>query len=138
MLHLRPFHRSASIRWPVWPTAMHDERDGQATAIKKLCREPAGLGVGWIVHLRPSHRSASVTSLPEAPTASPTAVHADGALHATPMSVLMRAPAGFGVRWTLQLRPFHRSAKVTDTFEAFLYVPTAVHDDGPVQVPNSS
>jgi hypothetical protein len=98
MRHLRPFHRSASVPWPVWPTAMQDDRDGQSTAIKKLCCEPAGLGVGWIVHLRPSHRSASVTSLPEAPTASPTAVHADGAVQATPLSTLTRAPAGFGVR----------------------------------------
>jgi hypothetical protein len=77
------------------------------------------LGVRWIRHRRPFHRSAKVTSLPEAPTASPTAVHADRAVHATPASEPTFAPAGFGVRWTRQRRPFHRSARVTPRFEGF-------------------
>jgi hypothetical protein len=34
--------------------------------------------------------------------------------HETPRSVLLVAPLGFGVAWTLQAVPFHRSASVTD------------------------
>jgi hypothetical protein len=99
---------------------MHDDRDAQATAISKLCREPAELGVGSMRHEWPFHRSARTVSVPLAATASPTAVHAHGALQATPWSTLMRAPAGFGVRSICHRWPFHCSAKVTATFEACL------------------
>lgn len=97
---------------------MHDEGEGHPTAIRKLCREPAGLGVGWMCHVCPFHRSTKVVSVPEGLTASPTAVHADGALHATPASELTLAPDGFGVRWTLHFLPLNRSTNVTPTFDA--------------------
>jgi hypothetical protein len=96
---------------------VQDVDDAQAIAFRTLCSEPVGLGVRWMRQLRPFHRSASVTSLPEALTESPTAVHADGPLHATPLSTLTRAPAGFGVRWVCHRRPFHHSANVTGIFE---------------------
>ena len=102
MRHLWPFHRSARFTAPPElvteaPTAVHDVRDEHATANRELCRMPAGLGVDWIRHRRPSQCSARFTSVPEALTESPTAVHADCALHATPLNNLTLAPAGFGV-----------------------------------------
>jgi hypothetical protein len=76
------------------------------------------LGEGWIRHREPSHRSTKVVSVPAALIVSPTAVHADGPLQATPASELTAAPASFGDRWTRHLPPFHRSAKVTPALEA--------------------
>ncbi|MGN6167013.1 MAG: hypothetical protein ACTHQQ_02420 [Solirubrobacteraceae bacterium] len=140
--HLDPFHRSTMIlelgvNGFEAPTARHADRSGHATPNRTLCREPAGLGVGSIRQRWPFHRSTKVVALPEAATVFPTAMHAEGALHATPLSTLTLAPAGFGVGWTRHREPFHRSAKVTATFEAFWYMPTAVHDVL-LQVPNSS
>jgi hypothetical protein len=45
-------------------------------------------------------------------------VHADRDEQLTPLNTLTLAPVGFGVCWTFQLAPFHRSTKVTPTFEA--------------------
>jgi hypothetical protein len=65
-------------------------------------------------------------------------VHADGPVHATPLSELTFAPEGFGVGCTLHIPPVDRSTKVTPTFEAVTREPTAIHEDGLVQVPNSN
>jgi hypothetical protein len=65
-------------------------------------------------------------------------VHADGALHATPLNKLTFAPAGFGVRWTLHLAPFQRSTNVKPTLRAVTWVPTPMHEEALVQVPNSN
>src|SRR5215472_7703259 len=59
-------------------------------------------------HLPPLHRSARVTGAPR---------------------VMFWAPAGFGVAWTCQVRPFHRSASVL----ARVWFPTAVHAVAEVQ-----
>jgi hypothetical protein len=56
----------------------------------------------------------------------------------TPLKRLTLAPAGFGVRWTLHRPSFHRSTNVTPTFEAVSRVPTPMHEEALVQVPNKS
>jgi hypothetical protein len=117
---------------------MHADRDGHATPNRTLFREPAGLGVGSIRHRRPFHHSAKVVSLPEALSASPTAVHAARDEQPTPLNKLTLAPAGFGVPWTLHRPSFHRSTNVTPTFEAVTRVPTPTHEEALVQVPNKS
>jgi hypothetical protein len=121
-----------------YPTATHDDDDGQATALRKRSAIPAGSGVPSIRQRRPFHRSANVVGLPEPLTAIPTAVHAEGALHPTPSRLATLAPAGFGVGCTLHFPRADRSTKVTPTFEAATREPTAIHEELPVQVPNSS
>jgi hypothetical protein len=143
MRHLEPFHRSVRAlstpdRLTCSPTAVQEDADGHATPKRTLCRAPTGLGVGWMRQVRPSQRSTSVFCLPEAPSESPTAVHAERDEHPAPLNKLPLAASGLGVRWTLQLAPFHRSTRVTPTFEAVTYVPTPMHEVGLVQVPNSS
>jgi hypothetical protein len=120
------------------PTATHDDDDGHATAFRKRSPVPAGFGVRSIRQRRPFHRSAKVVGLPELVNAIPTAVHAEGALHATPWSLATLAPAGFGVGCTLHFPPADCSTKVTPTFEAVTREPTAIHEDRLGQVPNSS
>jgi hypothetical protein len=72
-----------------------------------------GLGVGWMDHLVPSHRSARVISVPEWVKELPTATQADDDIQSTALSALLGAPWGLGGEATLQLVPFHRSARVT-------------------------
>jgi hypothetical protein len=98
---------------------VQDVGDGHAIALRTLCGEPAALGAGSMRHSRPFHRSTKVVSLPEAATAAPTAMHAEGVVHATPASELSLAPAGFGVGSMRHREPFHRSANVTGNFEGF-------------------
>jgi hypothetical protein len=121
-----------------YPTATHDDDDGHATAFRKRSAIPAGFGVRSIRQRRPFHRSANVVCLPEPVITIPTAVHAEGALHATPSRLATLAPAGFGVGWTLHFPPADRSTRVTPTLEAVTREPTATHEDRLVHVPNSN
>src|SRR5215831_618075 len=86
-------------------------------------------GVGWIRHLPPLHRSARVTGAPETVRSSPNAVQTVLAGQATAARVTFWAPAGLGVAWTCQVRPFHRSTSVLATVR----FPTAVHAEAEVQ-----
>jgi len=122
--HRVPSHRSARLTWvpePVaaYPTAVHEDDDVQATAVRKACGAPAGFGVGWMPQPRPSHRSTSVRAMPDPVTESPTAVQADGVVQATPASELTFAPGGFGVGWMRHPLPSDRSASVAPAPEAF-------------------
>ena len=54
-------------------------------------------------------------------------MHAAAAVHATPVSWLLAAPAGFGVDWMFHTVPSHRSASVIWLLEPAGYEPTAVH-----------
>src|SRR6516225_634252 len=132
MCQLRPFHCSARgspapalVSRP--PTAVHDDGDAQATAARKLCRAPGGLGMEWMAHLLPSQRSARVSSAPDLTKNCPTAVHADPDGHDTPLRALAAAPEGFGVDWTVQTPPLRRSASVTPSPDCLTCKPTAVH-----------
>jgi hypothetical protein len=89
-------------------------------------------------HRWPFQRSAKFICLPDAVMTNPTAVHPDRDEQPTPKKTLTLAPAGLGVRWTLHLVPSHRSTKVTPIFEVVTCVPTPMHEDSPVQVPNCS
>lgn len=62
-----------------------------------------------MVHVAPFHFSASKEDLVLAKLY-PTAVHATGEVHDTPVSSTSVAPTGLGVDWMVQVLPFHRSA----------------------------
>src|SRR5215831_13279667 len=79
-------------------------------------------------HRPPLHRSARVSGL-EPMWLSPNAVQAVRAGQATLARVMFWAPAGLGVAWTCQVRPFHRSASVLTG----VWFPTAVHAEAEVQ-----
>jgi hypothetical protein len=80
-----------------------------------------------MLQLLPSHRSATVNGA--GVKISPTAVHAEGDEHETPLkkSPCPSVPGGVGVDWTVHVVPSHRSAS---SAEAVL--PTAVHALGEV------
>ena len=116
MRHLVPFHRSASVGptgslalSTTAPTAVQADGPVQSTPKSPALRAPAGLGVGWMRQRMPSHRSAMVTQVPEALTASATAVHAVAEVQATEFSRVACAPGGCGIGTTLHLVPFHCS-----------------------------
>ena len=122
--HRVPSHRSARLTQvpelvAAYPTAVHEDDDVQATALRKACGAPAGFGVGWMPQPWPSHRSTSVRTMPDPVIESPTAVQADGVVQATPASELTFAPAGFGVGWMRHPLPSVRSASVAPTPEGF-------------------
>src|SRR5215469_14103989 len=79
MLHLAPFHRSATARDTpavvmLAPTAVQADADVQATPSKPLNAIPDGLGVGRMRHEVPFHSSARLTPSPEVLTYVPTAM----------------------------------------------------------------
>src|SRR6516164_1456918 len=101
---------------------------GQATPTGEPLSTATRPGVGWMRHLPPLQRSARVSGL-EPMWLSPNAVQAVRAGQATLARVMFWAPAGLGVAWTCQVRPFHRSASVL----ARVWFPTAVHAEAEVQ-----
>jgi hypothetical protein len=133
LLHLVPFHRRASADTtprvgPAVPTATHRSVAGQAIPFSWFSAAPTGLGT-FPSRQRPSrHRSPTVTGVP-APLPRPTAVQSDDVGQDTPLRLLPLARAGFGVGWTCQAVPFHRSPNVTVAPEVSLYSPTASHED---------
>src|SRR5215470_9899146 len=117
MLHVVPFHRSASagptgspFLSTAAPTAVQAEAPVQATPESSAPRVPAGLGVGWMRQRVPFHRSAMVTQVPKALMAWATAVHAEAEVQATEFSRVACAPGRWGIGTTLHVVPFHRSA----------------------------
>ena len=66
-----------------------------------------------MVHLVPSHRSARVWEAPAVVKLVPTAVQADGAVHATPNRLLIAAPGRWGVGRMRHEVPSHCSARLT-------------------------
>ena len=117
MRHLAPFHRSAKVPALEAPTAVQARAEVQDTPFS----EPppcGGLAVAWIAHLVPFHRSARACEAPAAVTLIPTAVQADGVVHATPNRLLIAAPGGLGVCRMRHEVPSHRSARLAATPEA--------------------
>ena len=76
-----------------------------------------------VVQAVPFHRSASGPA-----SEPPTAVQAEGDVHATPAR---KAPAGLGVGWTRHVLPSHRSASALPGVPG-ADPPTAVHAVGEV------
>jgi hypothetical protein len=116
MLHLVPFHRSASVGptgspflSTAAPTAVQADDPLQSTPDSSAPRVPAGFGVAWMRHLVPFHRSAMVTQVPEAFTTPATAVQAEAEVHATEFKNVPCAPRRCGIGTTLHLVPVHRS-----------------------------
>jgi hypothetical protein len=109
--HLVPFQRSDRAPLGPVPTAMHAERRGQATPLSWLSAAPIGLRVRSTRQRLPFHRCAIVSGVPE-PWEDPNAVHVEEDAQATPNRKSPCPPPGLGVRWTVHLRPFQRSASV--------------------------
>ncbi|HXL93442.1 MAG TPA: hypothetical protein VN969_31310 [Streptosporangiaceae bacterium] len=82
------------------------------------------LGVDWTCHLLPFHLIASDTwNGAEGEPVVPTAVHAVEDVHDTPYRIAPSAGCvNWGVRWIVQVAPFHFSAR---SFGA----PTPMHED---------
>ena len=79
------------------PTAVHAEGEVHETAFKKDPGLPE-VGVGWMLQVVPSHRSVIVPAeLPELSKAPPTAMHAEGDEHDTPVKKSPCVPEGVGV-----------------------------------------
>ena len=103
-----PFHVSARVS-PLCPTAVHAVALAQDTPARSL--EVAPEGVDCVAQVVPLKPAASVDPLYD-----PTAAHAAAALQDTPSKAI-----GIGKRypgrpdWTVQLAPFHPSAKVAST-----------------------
>src|SRR5215468_1683731 len=132
MLQVWPFHRSARVpvglpggtRRP--PTAVHADGEVHDTAPRNH-PPPGGLGVGWMLQPRPFHRSASVPggiSL-NGLACPPTARQDDRDGHETP--IRLPPSAGLGAGRMLQVRPFHRCARVSEVPRLLLVFPTATH-----------
>jgi hypothetical protein len=116
MLHLVPFHRSASVGptgspalSTAAPTAVQADDPLQSTPRRTAPKRPAGLGVGWMLQRVPFQRSAMVTNLPEALTTPATAVQAKPDVQEMEFRKVARARGRCGMGTTLQLVPFHRS-----------------------------
>jgi hypothetical protein len=117
IIHFAPFQRSARVPTLENPTAVQAEAEVHETLNSWLAVEPAGFGVGWIIQRVPFQRSARVACTPAPSIEYPTAVQIDDEGHDTPCSALTRAPTGFGVGWSVQVSPSHRSAKVAPSLE---------------------
>src|SRR6516164_2812006 len=111
MRHRFPFHRSARVcggKPPGAPKAspapVHADSEVQDTLPRKSPTVPGGLGVGSTLQWSPLSRSASVPAF-----VLPVAMQAVAVWHQT----LPRMPPGVcwvGVRCSVQVWPFHRSA----------------------------
>jgi hypothetical protein len=111
------------------PTAVHALGEVHDTPSSTAAIAPVGLGARWIVHFVPFHLSASGAATRGRPEL-PTAMHAVGEVHDTPLREL-NAAGGFGVGWIVHFVPFHCSATVAATPRR-LELPTAVHAVGEV------
>ena len=93
---------------------------GDAVDVLLGCRRPRLGWPNWRVRATPCRgargyelRSASGRPAARLVLKIPTAVHADVAVHDTPVGLLLIAPVGLGVGWMVQLMPFQPSASVT-------------------------
>jgi len=103
------------------PTALHALSAGQDTLENPLAVLPGATATLCVAHAVPFQRSASGTVLVPLKN-DPTAVHAFGARHDTPLRDGSEPPAGMGVLWMVQVVPFQASAQIWPVAE-----PTAVH-----------
>jgi hypothetical protein len=71
IVHVVPFQTSAKVRLALndvlkyVPTAVQALPERQTTPVRKLSKEPLGLGVDWVFQLLPFQASAKVRSVPE-------------------------------------------------------------------------
>jgi hypothetical protein len=136
--HREPFQRSTSATpspalFVTVPTAVQSLSDVHEAPLSELARAPSGSCVLWSLQRAPFQNSANGTRMPAVSIRYPTAVHAPLDEHDTPCSPLAVAPAGIGVGWIDQRRPFQRSANVTRPSADVAKNPTAVHAFGAPQ-----
>ena len=128
-----PFHFSATVKEaPVVgpselevPTAVQAVAEVHETPSRFGLVAPVGVGVVWIVQAVPFHRSAMVlytVTFVDGTSNSPTAVQAVAEVHETLSRPLLPGyvGTGLGVGSTVQVVPFHRSAKVTESALALM------------------
>ena len=107
---------------------MHPVAEVQATPISWPIAPPGRRGVGWIAQLLPSHRSATGWAAPEELKKAPVAMQVEADVQATVFRNVNCAPPGLGVGWTLQVWPFHRSARLPALeFPAAMHAVADVH-----------
>src|SRR5580704_9549311 len=96
-----------------FPTAVQAVALVHETRLSALSGASLALGVDWISQVEPFQCSARVNVCPAPLWKDPTALHAIGDVHATPLSTLSVAPLGLGVDWISQSPSLQRSASVT-------------------------
>jgi hypothetical protein len=107
----------------------------QETDVNPVATEAPGTGVESTCQCEPFQRSASGSMVAEplpcvtldGPMKLPTAVHAVGAVHDTPLNSALAAPAGVGVAWILHDEPLQRSARGDAPPAPVMELPTATH-----------
>jgi hypothetical protein len=125
-VHAAPFQDSASVPGEAKPTATQlvllaqDTPDRPASA-------PPGAGMASILHALPFHDSASVAMLLADGSYCPTAMQSELLTQETQDRLAWSAPTGLSGLCTVQVEPFHVSARVT-AFPVPL-VPTATQSE---------
>ncbi len=131
-----PFQRSASITsMPVTmvknPAAMQGPWWVHETPTSCKTVAARGMGTRSIDQRAPFQRSASALPAPARSMKNPTATHEVDDAQDTPERNPTLIPAGWGVCWTVQATPFHRSLSMTPAVPAALpEEPTATQDVG--------
>ena len=107
--HAKPFQRSASVlprrTPPAPPTAVHAFAELQDTPLKNVSRAPFGSGAVSACQVDPFQRSTKPCRRPPTCGRNPTATHARGEVHDTPV----KEDRGVGVRSMLHREPFQPS-----------------------------
>jgi hypothetical protein len=116
-VHEAAFHSSARVlEFPdaaYDPTTVHPACGRHDTPERPEAMLPVGTTGERTVHFDPFQRSANTAGAPFPPVPLPTATHFLDDEHETALNeYVVDDPEGFGVAWTVQVVPFHRSAKV--------------------------
>jgi hypothetical protein len=110
MVQALPSHEAVRVRsMPALPTATQLVAKVQETPEK--LPPSLGVGVGTEDQLLPFHDSASVETVPPVLKESPTAVHCAAVVQEIPKRSLLFG-SGLGLGRSVQLLPFHDSARV--------------------------
>jgi hypothetical protein len=137
MDHTEPFHVSISVCEERGgstlenPTAVHENGPLHDTLFRKFVGAKATLGLGTMDHDEPFHDSINVRSRKRPGLELPTAKQAAGPLHDTPSKTSLSVGEVLGLGTMDHTDPFHDSIKVRCVESLVVYVPTAVHADGP-------
>lgn len=113
---------------------MHALAPAHDTPLSCTAVAPEGSGMLWADQLVPFQRSATATLWPTAVLrAAPTAVHAVGDVHETPVSWTSEVFVGNGTGWIVHLVPFQPSASGCVGKSEKPDAPTAMHEVAEVQ-----
>jgi hypothetical protein len=138
MDHTEPFHDSISVCEERGgstlenPTAVHAAGPLHDTLFRKFVGAKATLGLGTMDHDEPFHDSINVRSRKRPGLELPTAKQAAGPLHDTSSKTSLSVGEVLGLGTMVHADPFHDSIRVRCVESLVVYVPTAVHADGPL------